>query len=87
MAVGDRGLPGDPGLPGFHGAKGEQGPPGIGFPGPTGPKGKLVQSMLTLSLLLIDASLTFKIMYSCKQTIHDVVHVHEQNIRYIFPCL
>lgn len=54
MTVGDRGLPGDPGLPGFRGTKGEQGPPGIGFPGPTGPKGKLVQSMLTLSLLIIN---------------------------------
>lgn len=42
VVVGDRGLPGDPGLPGFRGTKGDQGPPGIGFPGPTGPKGKLL---------------------------------------------
>lgn len=41
LATGDRGLQGDPGLPGFPGNKGETGPPGIGFPGPTGPKGKL----------------------------------------------
>lgn len=42
LAAGDRGLPGDPGLPGFPGQKGEHGSPGIGFPGPTGPKGKLL---------------------------------------------
>lgn len=42
MTTGERGLQGDQGLPGFPGQKGESGPPGIGFPGPTGSKGKLL---------------------------------------------
>lgn len=41
-ATGDRGLQGDPGFPGFPGEKGEHGSPGIGFPGPTGAKGKVL---------------------------------------------